>query len=497
MDRLPIAVRQPIYDALGLDFSAEQRAFIESDGRFTVVIGGERGGKTFSMAADLLPHIIYLPETKRDSFFDTVTGKPLFNDKVDRARDPHFVLFGPNYAEPRKEFGLIEGWLRKLGMLAGGLNKPSKPQDGPWRMVTNLGVVVATWSMEDPASIRAIDVEGAGVCEAGKCPYSGVERIFGRVSGTKGFITYSGTMEESQQWYVDWALMGRRPNHLGLKTFSLPAYTNHHQFPLGINDPEILHLREIYSDDTFAMRVLAEPRPPRVRVLKELNEEHIKPAVIPKDAEIEVWVDPGYASAYAVLFVAIWDEYSVRPKRAATDWKPELLGKRFHVVDEIYEQGLITTDIIGMVKRHKLYPRIRKGVMDIAGKGHRDGGESALEIWQKNSRQIQWNMKLWRELPLIERIRSSAKQNRISVDPKCKGLIAEAGLGEPVFEGMHPWKYPTDRDGRVISERPIDKWNHSAKALGYGLLHHLGLVESLRRPKSFNRLRKNRGGLSR
>ena len=44
----------------------------------------------------------------------------------------------------------------------------------------------------------------------------------------------------------------------------------------------------------------------------------------------------------------------------------------------------------------------------------------------------------------------------------------------------------TRRNGRVM-------WGgNSAKALGYGLLHHLGPVESMRKPSTLNRLRKNK-----
>ena len=46
--------------------------------------------------------------------------------------------------------------------------------------------------------------------------------------------------------------------------------------------------------------------------------------------------------------------------------------------------------------------------------------------------------------------------------------------------------------GRITGEKPVDKNNHSAKAAGYLLLHHLGQVERLSQPKSWNRLKGDR-----
>ena len=484
MQRLPYRARKPIFDALGIDFTPEQLAFIREDERFPVIGGGERGGKSFAAAAEMVPHIYWLPYERPDRFLRD--GRYVFDENKDRHRNPDFLLVGPSYAEPRIEFQYIEDWLRKLGHIAGGLNRPSKPQDGPWRLVTKAGVVLQTWSMEDPTSIRALDLEGVLVCEAGKCPYSGIERLQGRVSAKRGFIIYSGTMENSQQWYQDWMLMGQRENHLGIKSYSIPTYTNRHEFPGGRDDPEIKRLEAMYPEDIFAMRVLAEPRPPRTRVISEARPEHIRELQYPEDAVIEIWVDPGYASAYAVLWVAIWDEPDSpeNPTRI----------KRFHVFREHYEQQLTTEQMVALARSFPEWKDISGGVIDIAGKGHRDSSDSALEVWRRRTR-FPWNMKMWRESALIERVRTSFRQGAVSIDPSCRGLIAELGLGEPVFPEMHFWKYPTDRDGRIISEKPVDRWNHSSKALGYGLLHHLGQVERLRRPVPVSRMQRYRSAV--
>lgn len=427
---------------------------------------------------------------------------PKFNpkDTSSRPRNPDIALFGPTYAEPRVEFQYIEDDLRELGQIPPGWRHISKPQDGPWRLTTKSGAVLATWSMEDPGTIRAVDLEMAAICEAGKCPYAGVERVHGRVSAKKGPIIYSGTLEESHQWYRDWAVMGQRENFAGIKTYSLPTWSNKHEFPGGRTDPEILRLERLYGEDTFAMRCAGEPRPPRYRVLKEVTTDHVKMIDMVEhmdkhpDTVFEICLDPGYASAYAVLIVAKWKEDVVEWDAEQKDFVTRKEW-RFHFVDEFYEQGRVSHEMIDLLTLHPLWPELDRqhyGVFDIAAKGHRGGGGSELEIWKRRLPRWNWNMRYWLEDRLIERLRTSARINQFTISPHCKGFLAECGLGEPVFDEMHPWKYLTTRDGVVAGEKPVDKWNHAAKAAGYYLLDQLGQVEHVRKATSFNRLAKNK-----
>lgn len=497
MHRLPYELCQQVYNITGDKWTAAQLPVLMDDTeRFPFIIGGERGGKSYTGKGIAVPHIALLPTVKPTRFYDD-TGKLLFNpkDNSSKPRNPDFSLFGPSYAEPRVEFEYIEKDLRKLGEIPANWRHVSKPSDGPWRLTTKSGVVITTWSMDDPGTIRAVDLEMALICEAGRCPYDGIERVQGRVSAQRGPIIYSGTLEESQQWYRDWAVMGQRPNKAGIKVYSLPTWSNHHEFPGGRDDPEIVRLFNLYGEELFAQRCAGEPRPPRFRVLKEFQPRHVKMISLDDlisehpDVVFEICVDPGYAFAYALLIVARWTEFVPEEVNGELVIRKE---QRFHFFDEFYEQGKVTSDIVDMLQAHTLWPELNKqrmGVFDIASKGHRDGGDSALDIWKKRLPRWNWNMKYWFEDRLIERLRTSARMDHFTISPKCAGLLAEAGLGEPVFDEMHPWKYMTDRNGQVTGEKPIDKWNHSTKAMGYYLLHHLGQVESYRKASSVSRLK--------
>lgn len=452
----------------------EQLAPLLHADRFPCIFGGERGGKSIDLARGIaVPHILALPSIKFDEFYKP-GGAPRFDPKVSKPRNPHFALFGPTYKEPRVEFEYIERDLRKLGKLVEA--QLSKPSDGPWRIVTTDGVVVTTISCEVPDGIRSIDLEGAIVCEPGGIMYSAIERIRGRVSSKRGFIAYGGTIENSQRWWKDWQLEGKRPNNSGIVSYLIPSWANTAQFPGGREDPEIKSWWAMLGEDLALERLAAVARPPRYRVLKAVNEDHIRRVDIPEDATIEIWIDPGYATAYAIVWVAMWNEEYAGGTR-----------KRFHFFDELYEQGKTTADMVALCRQMEKWDRVHTGVIDIASKGHRDATDSSLEIWEKLT-NIRFNKRYWAEDRLIERIIVSANTKQFTIDPACKGLIAECGLGEPVFPEMHPWRFVTDRDGRVVGEKPEDKWNHSAKCVGYGLLHHLGQVETRRKPTTWNRL---------
>jgi hypothetical protein len=446
----------------------EQAAPLMAQDRFPCLVGGERSGKSTAAQKIATAHILALPYVRPERFLKN--GRVRFDPKTDKPRDPDFGIFGPTYKEGRVEFSMIENDLRKLGKLPE--NHLSKPTDGPWRMVTTDGVVIQTMSLENPESVRSIDLEFAMVVEAGGCPYSGIERIRGRVASARGPIVYNGTIEAAQKWWRDWLLEGQRPNTKGIVAYTIPSWANSIQFPGGYDDPEIQSWRAFLGEDLFLERCAAVARPPRFRVLKEAKPEHVQRVDVPEDARLEITVDPGYATAYAILFCYIWKQDG--------EW-------RFHFADEFYEQNKNTQELIDLCRQKSFWPEVRDGAIDIASKGHRDATESSLEIWNKLT-SINFYKKYWAEDRQIERLQTSFRTGQITIDPKCVGLLAECGLGEPVFPEMHPWRYSADRDGRILGEKPIDRWNHSGKAAAYLILKHAGQAEWKRRPTSFNRL---------
>ena len=61
------------------------------------------------------------------------------------------------------------------------------------------------------------------------------------------------------------------------------------------------------GEDLALERLAAVARPPRYRVLKAVNEDHIQRVDIPEDATIEIWIDP-VRDGVRVVWVAMWNE---------------------------------------------------------------------------------------------------------------------------------------------------------------------------------------------
>ena len=108
-------------------------------------------------------------------------------------------------------------------------------------------------------------------------------------------------------------------------SFNLPSYSNFHLYPGGKDDPEIQRLIRDSSDDFFLERIEGIPSPPRGIVFQEFRPDmHVQDVSYVKDTPVQIWMDPGYAGAYAVMAV-------------------QEINGQFWVIDEIYEHGLITS----------------------------------------------------------------------------------------------------------------------------------------------------------
>jgi hypothetical protein len=183
--------------------------------------------------------------------------------------------------------------------------------------------------------------------------------------------------------------------------------------------------------------------------------------LLPENTELEIWVDPGYAGAYAVLFLAI-------------------VGSLVFQVDEVYARGKVGEQVIQeTLAKRDLFERVKRGVIDIAGRQH-NAMESQVELWQRLA-----NLSLQSEaVPIADGIarhrtfltdpRTLAP--RLYHDPKCVGTIREYGL----------YRYSESTETRPENELPIDRDNHAMKALAYGLSHKFGFVDRLTKPAPRN-----------
>ena len=420
-----------LYKKVGFDPTEEQKVILDSDKRFILVAGGEQAGKSMIASKFLLKKA-----------FET-EGAGLY------------WLVAADYERTRAEFEYLVSDFAQLGIL----KKTSKRVD-PGRIELADGTVIETKSAKDPRTLAMKAPNGIIGCEASQLDLESFYRLRGRCAPRKAWLFLAGTFESSLGWYPQ-MFQSWKYGVNDEQSYSLPSWTNKHLYPKGKEDPEILRLKESSSDDFFMERIEGIPSPPRGVVFPEFRPDiHVSDKIeyVP-DEPVHVWIDPGYAGAYAVCAI-------------------QIINDQVRVFDEVYEQNLITEEIINIVQNKPWYKDLRYGVIDIAGYQHQAMSAPA-EVWLDStglyldSEKIQIN-------DGTERLKSTLKltgkgEPKLIISPVCKGLLSEFGATANPFDGqtkVYQWK--VDRDGNVVGNQPQDKYNHGIKALIYGLINHFG-----------------------
>lgn len=430
--RLPEPQRLALWQVEGYDPSPEQLAAHLDPHRLKLVAGGERAGKSRFSAEELLTWVIV---AERGSLF---------------------WIVGPDYDLARPEAEHLLRSLGRLGLL--DADAVSQPRQGSWRITTLHGVEISTRTSADPATLAGRAPHGVLMVEAAQQTYEAMLRLRGRVAETRGPLLLSGTFEGSLGWYAETWTAWQGDNVDGGRSFSLPTWSNRALFPGGRNDPEIKALEATYPADTFQERFGALPCPPATLVFKEFaHTKHVRPCPFDKDHPVQVWVDPGWAGAYAVVAV-------------------QLDGGTVYQIDEVYAQGTTAQEIIAICQGREWWPQVRGGVIDIAGRQHQ-GMESHVEIWRRLGGLVMVANTVGVADGIL-RHRTFLKdpasgEPRLYHDPKCKRTIAEYGL----------YRYPEVKENRPVREEPIDRDNHAMKALAYGLVANYGFVAPARLQK--------------
>lgn len=404
-----------------------------SPARIKYVMGGERSGKSFHGA-------LYL--ACRHNFGEL------------------FWFVAEEYETCVPEFDYTCEFLGQLG--AYEPRSLSSPKEGSKSVRTKDGTLIETRSASDYRRIAEKAPDGVVGCEVGRWQWQTFLRVSGRLAEKRAWAWLSGSFEGSLGWQAEKHTQWQGPNLEQARSFSIPTAANEFIFPGGEDDPEIQRLVASQPHDYVMERYYGKPVPPTGRVYRHFEYTlHVsEDASYKPGLPVEVWIDPGYAGAYAVLAV-------------------QCLGEYVNAIDEVYVQRLTNSEIIGLCTRKPWWKDVQPhGVIDIAGRGH-TSERSPIEAWQQEA-GIYLASEFVHIRDGIERVQSFLRADSgrpaLLVDPRCTGLIAEMGAGKHPIDGMGVYRYKTDSLGNVLGEKPEDKNNHACSALAYGLVHKYGVV---------------------
>lgn len=436
--------------------SPTQLAAHQSDARVKQVAGGWRVGKSTWLAAEMLPYC--------------------FNDNAE------IWVIANTYQLPRYEFQYILDWLRWLDC---PMDPPSVPGNGMWRIKLAWGAKIETHSCDDITTIEGGNLDCVGVAEAGLVDEGVIRRLSGRVAEKRGPVLMSGSLDASQQWYMDsfTKFLNGPTEDASYHSFGVPSWENRIVFPGGEEDEQILHWKATLTEDEYKLKVCAEVAKPSELVFPEFREEihavnmtysrtdergfklefpepqvdelGIKTTgfVLPERGDVILAIDPGYNGAYAVLACRKYDDL-------------------VFVIDEVYMRKSQVEEVIAECKTRWWWPQIGYAVMDIAGKQHQ-AMASHVDIWRKEEHLGFAPATNYVPIPDgIQRLRTFLKnplngRPRIYFSRKCHHTIREFSL----------YRYRLPKDDRPEKEEPVDKDNHSLKALSYMLMDRYGPAE--------------------
>ena len=425
-------LRDYLFEKVGFAPLDEQRRILESAYRFTLVAGGEQAGKSL------------------------VASKYLLSRFAETEERGLYWLVAADYERTRAEFDYLLADFSALGIL-----KEASKRVDPGHLLLADGTRIETKSAKDPRTLAMRAPNGIIGCEASQLDLETFFRLRARCAPKRGWMFLSGTFEGSLGWYPQMFTAWASGADKEARAFSLPSYTNTHLYPNGVNDLEIQRLREVSSDNFFMERIEGTPSPPEGLVFPEFRPDaHISEVEYEKGDPVHLWMDPGYAGAYSVVAV-------------------QVRGEQICVIDEIYEQGLVTEDIIEVAQTRDWWTDVRFGVIDIAGTQHQAMAAPA-EVWLERTGLFLSSQKI-RINEGTERLKGWLKIDpkthapRIVFNPRCHGILSEFGSAPNPFDGQtKAYRWKTDREGNIVGEIPEDKYNHSVKAVIYGLIDRFG-----------------------
>ena len=471
----PQTAEQLLYQQVEHTPTEAQAAIHESWKETLLVTGGEQAGKSVLTSKEFLKRWPYDLEEKYDG------EEPLL-----------YWLVGADYNAVKKEFDYIATDFYKIFGLANvEVSKRLDPGHISFWPVNDDGtrplkptIIIETKSAKEEAKLRADAPNGIMMCEAGACSYETYERCFARSRYSDGWLLMTGTLEDSQPWYGQLAQAWYLSDEPDREAFRLDTGSNTYLFPDGWDDPNLRSVMSNNSDRYITQRLKGVPVPPKGLVFGQdfSVATHVTTnAAYARGQRVWLAVDPGYAGAYAVMACHIFNDQLI-------------------VFDEVYEQNLVTSQIIDICKQKDWWPDVHPhaGAIDVAAKQHQALSPVA-EVWADSETGKTFTAEHVDIHPGTERLRSFLKphpltrQPKIVFNPGCKGVLSEFGVTVNPFDNViRPYRWQQASDGSLVSPTPIDKYNHAIKALTYLIVAKFGYASPVSSKVKVTRWRKRR-----
>ena len=422
---------------LNLTLSPEQGGVFWNPGRVRIVAGGEGSGKSFLGALSSI--IRTSAEQANQGFEGTQYG----------------WIIGADFEDANEEIKQARDFAITLGIYDRVRSSFPTAQDSQKILALKTGVIMKTVSAYDPTKLGREEPDFIVGCEVSRWETEAWLRAYGRLARKfpRAWGIFTGSFETSVGWFPEVWKQGQGANELDIVSFSLPSWSNPVRYPGGRADPAIIQQEKVSTPERFMERFGGRPAPPRDAVLPEFRPTlHVAPDLeLDTKQPVYLFIDPG-THVYAVLFV-------------------QLINGEARVIDEVYAHGWTHAQVTSACMNKEAWKYVREGVMDVAGRQNHSGLGTPQAAWF-NETGLTIRSQYCKVEQTVERLRSILSVNPISgkpylrIHPRCRGIISEMGGTASPVEGGGIW--------RMKGGFPDNHNDHSCKALGYGLIAHLG-----------------------
>lgn len=226
-------------------------------------------------------------------------------------------IIGPTYKLGEKEFRVVWHDYEKLGILK-YCRKSYSPKQGDMRIKTPWGSVVEVVSADKQDSLLGEGLSHAIMAEAARHSMSTWEQyIEPALSDLRGSCDFPST-PKGYNWYHGLYELGQSLDHPEFISWTFPSWMNSIRYPGGIDDPEVVRIREVasqsYFDQEYGARFTA--------IVGAIYEEWKRDIHVQKHVYNPEWpnylaFDYGFANPFVCLDVQIspsddvfvWREY--------------------------------------------------------------------------------------------------------------------------------------------------------------------------------------------
>lgn len=378
--------------------------------------------------------------------------------------DPLIWLVGDRYEDARREYEYCRDSAALCGKAV--LKKASYSETGPWELEYTNGHKVKVLASDDVPKLAREAPDGIVMCEPGRQSYEAFRALWRRALPKTAWFAVAGTLEASlgsSRWYGDLYRELQTKNPYGGVGLSLPSYANRSLYPLGKDDPKfksaVKSVREsnpVDGEEEVGERFLGIPRTPKGLVFSEFSRQiHVSEhADFNPDLEVQLWVDPGYDHAYAILWV-------------------QKAGEITNICDEFYLNHMVNDEVLTLVENHPMFPNVTRVVIDVAAKQHAGAQSSAYEAWCSRI-GVRGIPIAGQRVEVLEGIIRTHDKLRVSPMTRLPYLRVHPRCRKTIWEFEEGYRLRERRNGDIGSDLPIDKNNDAMKAIAYGIIDNFG-----------------------